>query len=411
MRKPSHACRFCGAPLERVFIDLGTAPLSNAYLRASQLEDPEPYYPLRVLMCDECLLVQLPPYASPESIFTDYPYFSSFSDTWLEHVDRFAHESVQRFGLVGSHVVEIASNDGCLLKAFAKRGTQILGVEPARNVADVAIADGIPTLKSFFGLNVAEGMVAAGQRADLLVANNVLAQVPNINDFVAGLKVLLAPKGTLSIEVPHLVRLIADTQFDTIYHEHFSYFALTTLVRILGAHGLTVWDVEELPVHGGSIRVFARHVEQGLTEGSERVKAIQSAERGGLLSVDQFESFAERVQMAKRKLLRFLIDAREQGRRVVGYGAPAKGNTLLNYCGIGVDLLAFTVDRSPHKQHLFLPGSRLPIYGPERIFETKPDVVLILPWNLSTEISRQLSGVASWGGQLAVAIPQVKILG
>jgi len=395
-----------------VFVDLGTAPLSNAYLTTSQLEAPEPYYPLRVFVCDECLLVQLPAYASPEAIFSDYPYFSSFSDTWLRHVDRFAQDAVKRFALDGnSSVIEIASNDGALLKAFARQGIRILGVEPAGNVASAAIAAGVPTLKSFFGYDTALEMVANEQHADLLVANNVLAQVPDINDFVAGLKIILAPKGTLSIEVPHLIRLIAETQFDTIYHEHFSYFALTTLDRILRSHGLSVWDVEELPVHGGSIRALASHVEDGSRKVSERVQAIKAAEGRGLLSSTEFAAFSERARLAKRRLVGFLLEAADRGQKVVGYGAPAKGNTLLNYCGIRPDLLEFTVDRSPHKRGLYLPGSRLPIHGPEKIFETKPDVVLILPWNLKDEISTQLSGISAWGGRFAVAIPQLQVFG
>ncbi len=354
--------------------------------------------------------MQLPAYASPETIFADYPYFSSFSDTWLDHVDRFAQEAMRRFSLAqGSRVIEVASNDGCLLKAFARRGTSVLGVEPARNVAKVAIAAGVPTLVAFFGRTVANEMAAEGQLADLLVANNVLAQVPDINDFVSGLKTILAPKGTLSIEVPHLVQLIAGTQFDTIYHEHFSYFALTTLDRILGSHGLAVWDVDELPIHGGSIRVLAAHVEDSSRKVSERVETIEAAERSGLLMSAEFAAFAERVRIAKRRLVGFLVEAADRGQRVVGYGAPAKGNTLLNYCGIRRDLMEFTVDRSPHKRGLYLPGSRLPIQGPEKIFEAKPDVVLILPWNLRDEISTQLSGISAWGGRFAVAIPELQL--
>jgi SAM-dependent methyltransferase len=406
------ACRFCGVALRHVFVDLGSAPLSNAFLRPVDLGAPETYYPLRVMLCHECLLVQLPALQSPQTIFSEYPYFSSYSDTWLEHVDRFAAQAVKTFGLTDSSLaIEVGSNDGCLLSALQLRGVRILGIEPARNVAAKAVETGVPTIAKFFTDALAQEVAAEHGRADLVVANNVLAQVPELNDFIAGLKTALAPGGVLSIEVPHLVRLMAETQFDTIYHEHFSYFCLTTVDRILRSHGLAIFDVEALPTHGGSLRILAAHSEDASKARSTRVDVLEREEAdGGYLTLEAAAAFAERVMTAKRNVLRFLIDARERGVTVVGYGAPAKGNTLLNYCGIRADLLQYTVDRSPHKQGLFLPGSRIPIYAPERLSETKPDIVLILPWNLRDEISSQLTSVREWGGRLAVAIPAIEVL-
>jgi SAM-dependent methyltransferase len=395
-----------------VFVDLGSAPLSNAFLRPADLGAPETYYPLKVMLCHECLLVQLPALQSPRTIFSEYPYFSSYSDTWLEHVDRFAAQAVNTFGLTASSLaIEVGSNDGCLLNALQRRGVRALGIEPARNVAAKALEMGVPTITEFFTDALAHDVASEHGRANLVVANNVLAQVPELNDFIAGLKTALAPGGVLSIEVPHLVRLMAETQFDTIYHEHFSYFCLATVDRILQSHGLAVFDVEVLPTHGGSLRVLAAHSEDDSKARSMRVDILEQEEsEGGYLTVEAAAAFAERVMTAKRNVLRFLIDARERGDTVVGYGAPAKGNTLLNYCGIRSDLLQYTVDRSPHKQGLFLPGSRIPIYAPERLHETKPDMVLILPWNLRNEISSQLASVRGWGGRLAVAVPRIEVL-
>jgi SAM-dependent methyltransferase len=395
-----------------VFVDLGSAPLSNAFLRVDDLDKPETYYPLRVMLCQECFLVQLPAFESPQTIFSEYPYFSSYSDTWLDHVDRFAANVVKTLDLnASSFVVEIGSNDGCLLAAFQRRGVPVLGIEPARNVAARAIETGVQTIAKFFTRALALEITSQHARPDLVVANNVLAQVPELNDFVAGLRALLAPRGVLSIEVPHLVNLVAETQFDTIYHEHFSYFCLTTVARLLRRHGLAVFDVEKLPTHGGSLRIFAAHSRDTSKVRSGRVDELEREEaEGGYLTLEAATAFAERVVAAKRSFLRFLIDARERGATVAGYGAPAKGNTLLNYCGIRSDLLQYTVDRSPHKQGLFLPGSRIPIYAPERLNQTMPDIVLILPWNLRDEISSQLAAVRQWGGQLAVAVPSVELL-
>jgi SAM-dependent methyltransferase len=395
-----------------VFVDLGSAPLSNAFLRVDDLDKPETYYPLQVMLCQECFLVQLPAFESPQTIFSEYPYFSSYSDTWLDHVDRFAANVVKTLDLnASSFVVEIGSNDGCLLAAFQRRGVPVLGIEPARNVAARAIETGVQTIAKFFTRALALEITSQHARPDLVVANNVLAQVPELNDFVAGLRALLAPRGVLSIEVPHLVNLVAETQFDTIYHEHFSYFCLTTVARLLRRHGLAVFDVEKLPTHGGSLRIFAAHSRDTSKVRSGRVDELEREEaEGGYLTLEAATAFAERVVAAKRSFLRFLIDARERGATVAGYGAPAKGNTLLNYCGIRSDLLQYTVDRSPHKQGLFLPGSRIPIYAPERLNQTMPDIVLILPWNLRDEISSQLAAVRQWGGQLAVAVPSVELL-
>jgi len=405
------ACRFCGAPLVHVFVDLGAQPLANSYLEPEDLRKAETFLPLCVYVCGECFLVQLPEEERPEAIFSDYAYFSSYSESWLRHAEAYAAAMVERFGLgARQQVIEVASNDGYLLRWFAARGIPVLGVEPAGNVAAAAEAAAIPTLVRFFGAATARELAAAGTRADLLVGNNVLAHVPDLNDFVAGLKILLAPTGVLTMEFPHLLRLMAEDQFDTIYHEHYSYFSFTTVRRVFAAHGLTLFDVEELPTHGGSLRIYARHDEETRPVG-ERVRDLLAREEAaGLARLPTYRSFDERVRRVKRGLLRFLIDAREEGRSIAAYGAPAKGNTLLNYCGVRTDFLDFTVDRSPHKQGRYLPGTRIPIHGPDRLRETRPDYVLILPWNLKEEIMEQMADVRSWGGRFVVAIPEVKVL-
>jgi SAM-dependent methyltransferase len=409
---PAPPCRFCGAPLERVFVDLGSSPLANSYLAADELERPEPFYPLTVRLCERCWLCQLPEVARPEQIFSDYAYFSSYSTSWVEHARRYAEAMIARFGLgATSQVVEIASNDGYLLRHFRDRGVPVLGVEPAANVAEAARAIGIPTEVRFFGRGAAADLAARGFAADLLLGNNVLAHVPDLNDFVGGLAALLKPSGVLTMEFPHLVRLVEGNQFDTIYHEHYSYLSLVTVERVFAAHGLELFDVEELPTHGGSLRVFARRRDGVPRERAAAVGALLDRERAtGVESLAWYEAFAERVRETKRKLLAFLIEARRAGRRVAGYGAPAKGNTLLVYCGVRGDFIDFTVDKSPHKQGRFLPGSRIPIRAPEAIFEEKPDYVLILPWNLSDEISAQMAGIRAWGGRFVVAIPEVEVL-
>jgi SAM-dependent methyltransferase len=405
------SCRFCGTKLCHTFVDLGMSPLCESYLTRDRLNQMEPFYPLHVYVCGECFLVQLKAYVSAEDIFSDYAYFSSYSDSWVEHARIYTEQMVQRFGLGPEHhVVELASNDGYLLQHFVAKGIPVLGVEPAANVAEVAVRKGVPTLVKFFGENTARELTAEGRQADLLLGNNVLAQVPDLNNFVKGMKILLKPQGVITVEFPHLMRLMEENQFDTIYHEHFSYFSFTTTVKIFAAHGLTVFDVEELSTHGGSLRVYARHAEDILKPVSERVREILSQEaNAGFNALECYASFDEQVKETKRKLLTFLIKAKREGKSIAGYGAPGKGNTLLNYCGIRSDFLDYTVDRSPHKQGKFLPGTHIPICHPDKIKETKPDFVLILPWNLKTEIIEQVAYIRSWGGRFAVPIPEVRV--
>ncbi|KAB2966702.1 MAG: class I SAM-dependent methyltransferase [Thermoanaerobaculia bacterium] len=404
-------CRACAAPLERVFVDLGSSPLANSYLEPARIAAAEPFYPLTVYVCERCWLCQLPEAASPAEIFGDYAYFSSYSTSWLEHARRYVEAMIARFGLDRSHqVVEIASNDGYLLRWFRERGVPVLGVEPAANVAAAARELGIPTEVRFFGLETARDLVARGHAADLALGNNVLAHVPDLDDFVAGVAALLKPGGLATFEFPHLVRLVAENQFDTIYHEHFSYFSLVAVERVVAARGLELFDVEELPTHGGSLRIYLQRRGAGRPV-SPAVAELAARERAlGVETSGYYESFAEQVRETKRGLLEFLIRARREGKRVVGYGAPAKGNTLLNYCGVRTDFLDFTVDRSPHKQGRYLPGTRIPILAPEAIFEAKPDYVLILPWNLRDEIAGQMAAVRAWGGRFVVAIPRVEVL-
>ncbi|HVS04210.1 MAG TPA: class I SAM-dependent methyltransferase [Thermoanaerobaculia bacterium] len=409
---PAPTCRSCGAALEHTFADLGVSPLANAYLAAEELEAPESFYPLHARVCTGCWLVQLPAAVPPEAIFSEYAYFSSYSESWLAHADRFAAAAVERFALgPGSRVVEVASNDGYLLAAFQRRDVPVLGIEPAANVARVAEERGIATRVRFFGRACAAELAGEGRRADLLVGNNVFAHVPDLHDFTAGLAALLAPGGVLSLEFPHLQRLVEGNQFDTIYHEHYSYFSFGAARRVLAGHGLEVFDVAELPTHGGSLRVLARRQGDGGEPVAAHVEELAARERAlGYETLAPYAGFAARVQAAKRRLLAFLIAARESGRRVVGYGAPAKGNTLLVFSGVGPDLLEYTVDRSPHKQGRYLPGSRIPIHAPERILADRPDHVLILPWNLREEIAAQMAAVRDWGGSFLVAIPELEEL-
>jgi len=405
-------CRFCGERLKYSLVDLGMSPLCESYVPLEKLDSMEPFYPLHVLVCHRCFLAQLGDYVAPEEIFTDYAYFSSYSDSWLDHSKRYTLAMKDRLDLgPGSFVVEVASNDGYLLQYFVEQGISVLGIEPAANVARVAEQKGVPTLVRFFGRELASELVAQGKQADLVLGNNVLAQVPDVNDFVAGLAMVLKPEGVLTLEFPHLSRLIDGNQFDTIYHEHFSYFSLHTTERILEAHGLTLIDVEELPTHGGSLRVFARRKNGRPPAPSARVLALkQEEERAGLTTLAGYAEFAGRVEETKWRLLEFLMGARREGRRVVGYGAPGKGNTLLNFCGIRTDFVDFVVDRNPYKQGKFLPGTHIPIHHPDRLAEAKPDYVLILPWNLKDEIVRQLAFVRHWGGRFVVPIPSVQIL-
>jgi SAM-dependent methyltransferase len=405
-------CRLCGTPLHHTFVDLGKSPLCESFLSADELDGVERFYPLHVRICEDCLLVQLEAYVPGEEIFRDYAYFSAYSDSWVEHARVYTGGMIERF-LLGedSLVLELASNDGYLLQHFVQRGIPCLGIDPAENVAEAARARGVETIVDFFGSRLASQLVAEGRRADLIAANNVLAQVPPLNDFVAGIQIVLAPHGVATIEVPHLLRLIEGLQFDTIYHEHYSYFSLTTMVRLFAEHGLQVFDVEELPSHGGSLRVFVQRADSGPHEVSASVIRVLGDEHaGGYDSLEGYRDFADRVVEIKWGLLELLIGLRREGKQVVGYGAPGKGNTLLNYCGIRTDLLDYTVDRNPFKHGKFLPGTQIPIYPPERIEETRPDCILILPWNLQKEIAAQLSYVQAWGAKLIVPIPRPGVL-
>ena len=403
-------CRFCDETLEHTFVDLGVSPLANSYVKPDQLDGMEPFYPLHVRVCARCFLVQLPQLATREEIFEEYAYFSSYSDSWLEHCRTYANMMVDRFGLrEDSRVVELASNDGYLLQYFVERQIPVLGIEPAANVAEVARKCGINTTVAFFGEKTAQQLAQDGWSADLIAGNNVLAHVPDINDFVEGIRILLKPAGVVTIEFPHVMRLMQETQFDTIYHEHFSYLSFTTVERVFTRHGMKLFDVQELPTHGGSLRIFAAHEGDTSKVQSDAVRELrQREEKAGFLTLAPYLAFNERVAKTKRRLLQFLIEAKEHGKHVVGYGAPAKGNTLLNYCGVRTDFLDYTVDRNPVKQGQFLPGVRIPIYAPDAIRQTKPDFVLILPWNIKEEVMHQMAYIREWGGEFVVPIPEVK---
>ena len=404
-------CRLCGAELTHTFVDLGMSPLCESYVSAERLDDAESFYPLHVRLCESCLLVQLPAYVAGEDIFSDYAYFSSYSDSWVAHAGRYAEAMIGRLGLdSGSLVTEVASNDGYLLQHFQAREIPVLGVEPAANVAEAAHARGIRTVVQFLGAETGREIAAEYGRADLVAGNNVFAHVPDIRGFAAGLRALVKDTGLVTLEFPHLLRLIERRQYDTIYHEHFSYLSLRTSSQALATAGLQVVDVDELSTHGGSLRVYARPAE-GVGEPTARVKAVlEQEEVAGLHTVAGHDGFAREVLQIKSNLLEFLLTAAAEGRSVAGYGAPGKGNTLLNHCGIRSDLLAYTVDRSPWKQGKFLPGTHIPIYPPERIAETRPDYVLVLPWNLREEISQQLAYIRSWGGRLVFPIPALEIV-
>jgi C-methyltransferase C-terminal domain/Putative zinc binding domain/Methyltransferase domain len=407
----NHPCRVCGMPLSRTFANLGTSPLANAFIHPDRADRMEPFHPLHAFVCDTCFLVQLRQYETPEAIFGDYAYFSSYSESWLRHAADFAVKMVGRFGFgPASLVVEVASNDGYLLQYFRERGIPVLGVEPAANVARIAAKKGIPSEIAFFGAATARRLRDAGCAPDLMVANNVLAHVPELHDFVEGFQILLASDGIATFEFPHLLRLIEHNQFDTIYHEHFSYFSLSVVEKLFAQHGLTLFDVEELPTHGGSLRIFLRHTANATIAVGPAVAALRRQEQSfGLGQPETYAAFAERIVAIKCALLDFLITARRRGESVVAYGAPAKGNTLLNYCGVGPELVAFTVDRSPHKQGLLLPGTRIPIRAPEAIEAAAPDYVLILPWNLRTEITEQCGFIRRWGGRFVVPIPALEV--
>ena len=406
----SPVCRFCQSPLEITFADLGKSPLCETFLDTDQLNQMEPFFPLHVYVCERCLLVQLEEYVDPEGIFGHYPYFSSYSDTWLAHARRYAETMVARLALgPDSLVVELGSNDGYLLQYFVAAGIPVLGVEPAANVAETAVANGIRTRVAFFSESVARDLVAEGKPADLVVGNNVLAQIPDLNSFVRGVQLVLAPGGTATFEFPHLIRLVEGHQFDTIYHEHFSYFSLMAAQTIFAAHRLTVFDVEELATHGGSLRIYLRHADDARPVEESVAKLLESEERAGVASMEFYRGFAPRVEETKRKLLHFLIEAKWEGKSVAAYGAPGKGNTLLNYCGIRTDFLDYAVDRNPYKHGRFLPGTHVPVFPPDRVAETRPDFLLILPWNLRHEIMEQMSQIRDWGGRFVVPIPEVRV--
>lgn len=409
-RAARHRCRFCRAALQHTFVDLGVSPLANSYLTADRLEMMEPFYPLHVYVCDRCLLVQLPHVETPERMFCTYAYFSSYSTAWLTHAKAYTDLVTERFGLTTtSQVIEIASNDGYLLQYFQQKQVPVLGIEPALNVAEVAVNKGIPTMTRFFGREVADELISSGRQADLIVANNVVAHVPDLQDFLEGIARLLKPHGVVTMEFPHVFRLIVEHQFDTIYHEHLSYFSLTSIARICARYGLTLFDVEELPTHGGSLRIYGCRQDAPISPGP-RVHALEAKEAAaGLTNLEGYLGFAAAVRRTKYELLAFLVHAKQQGRSIVGYGAPAKGNTLLNYCGVGPEFVDYTVDLNPHKQGQFLPGTRIPIHAPAKVYETRPDYVLVLPWNLKDEIMEQMAGIREWGGRFVVPIPTVRI--
>ncbi len=404
-------CRFCGTPLSRSVVDLGAQPLSNCYLRANQLTGPEPTWPLHAMVCESCFLVQIDANEAPERIFSDYAYFSSYSESWLRHAEDYADKMIGRLDLgAKSQVIEIASNDGYLLKNFVRRGIPSLGIEPAANVAQAAIAKGIPTRVFFLNSTTATQLVREGYQADLLIGNNVLAHVPTLNDFVQALYIVLKPEGTLTMEFPHLLRLIAETQFDTIYHEHFSYFSLLAVQKIFNAHGLRIFDVDCLPTHGGSLRIHAARTSRGDLISKRVFQLLDEEREAGLDKIETYDQFAERVRKLKRALIRFLIEAKDEGKSVVGYGAAAKGNTLLNYCGARSDVLDYVVDANPHKQGAYLPGTRIPVVAPQKLRETKPDYVLILPWNLKDEIIEHHGYIREWGGKFVLPVPSLTVI-
>jgi hypothetical protein len=412
MSDAGYHCRFCAEPLRETFVDLGMSPLCQTHIEPKNLNAMEPFYPLHSFVCEKCFLVQLPEHVAPPAIFEEYAYFSSYSDTWLAHAKNYVEAMSSRCGLSQqSFVVELASNDGYLLQYFVAKNIPVLGIEPAKNVAQVAIRKGVNTISEFFGRETARKVAKEKGLADLILGNNVLAHVPDINDFVGGMKILLKPTGIVTMEFPHLVTLIEENQFDTIYHEHFSYLSFTTVEQVFAAQGLTLFDVDELPTHGGSLRIYARHKEDAVKTVSPKVTELKRREADwGVMTMKPYRAFGEKVKATKRKILEFLIDAKNRGKKVAGYGAPGKGNTLLNYCGIRTDFLEFTVDRNPYKQGKFTPGTRIPILPPERIREAKPDYLFILPWNLKDEVIKQNAFIREWGGKFVVPIPELTVL-
>lgn len=406
-------CRFCGRSVRHTFVDLGMSPLCQTHITSEQLNHMEPFYPLHAYVCEHCFLVQLEEFVAPGDIFSEYAYFSSYADSWVEHARRYCELMCERFGIDrSSRVVEIASNDGYLLQHFVNRGVQVLGVEPAANVAQAAIQKGIPSVVKFFGRQTARELVSEFGKPDLLLGNNVLAHVPDLNDFVAGMKILLGEAGVITMEFPHLLELMQHNQFDTIYHEHFSYFSFTTVTQVFHHHGLTLFDVERIPTHGGSLRIYGRHTGDSSNPMSARARELLAVEeRFGLNKLETYSAFAEQVRETKRALLEFLIGAKRAGKRIVGYGAPGKGNTLLNYCGIGTDFLDFTVDRNPYKQGKYTPGTHIPIRHPDDLVKARPDYVLILPWNLKEEILATVGKTPGLEARFVVPIPTVQLVG
>lgn len=404
-------CRFCKEPLTHTFVDLGMSPLCEDHVKPEELSKMEAFYPLHAYVCDSCFLVQVEELVSPAIIYDDYAYFSSYSDSWLAHAKKYTDAMVNRFSLSDKHLVaELASNDGYLLQYFAEKQIPVLGIEPAANVAFYAKQKGIPTEITFFGNHSVDKLVHTYGKADLLIGNNVLAHVPDINDFVSAMKKFLKPEGLITMEFPHLLKLIEGNQFDTIYHEHFSYLSFTVVEKVFKAHGLVIFDLDEIPTHGGSLRIYAKHKEDISKRISGHVPSLREREEQiGMNSISYYEGFGERVKETKWKIIEFLIEAKRNGKSVVGYGAPGKGNTLLNYCGIRTDFIDYTVDRNPHKQNNFLPGTLIPIYSIDRIAETRPDYVFILPWNLKNEIMKNLSYIYEWGGQFVVPIPEIEV--
>jgi len=405
-------CRFCGTKLNHIFVDLGKTPLSNSFLDDNSLNKKEPKYPLCAFVCHNCFLVQLDEFATPQSIFSKYAYFSSYATSWLNHAKNYVDMMIKRFDLNKEHqIIEIASNDGYLLQYFNKKNIKVLGIEPAANVAQASIEKNIPTIVDFFSTKLAKELKIKHICPDVIVGNNVLAQVPNLNDFVKGIKILLKPNGILTMEFPHLLQLIKQTQFDTIYHEHFSYFSALTVSKVFTFHGLTIFDIEELKTHGGSLRIFVKHSKNSKIKITKNVEKIFLKEKKfGLDTIETYQNFSQSVKKIKHDLRKFLINAKNKSKKVVCYGAPAKGNTLLNFCEIGTDLIQYTVDLNPFKQGLFLPGSHILILSVEKIRETKPDYLLILPWNLKEEIISQMSYIRKWDGRFIIPIPEVKTI-
>jgi SAM-dependent methyltransferase len=407
----SIACRFCGNGLSHSFVDLGMSPLCQTHITQEQLNHMEPFYPLHAYVCEKCFLVQLDEFVAPGDIFSEYAYFSSYSESWVAHAKRYAEKMIERFGLgASSKVVEIASNDGYLLQHFVARGVPVLGVEPAANIAKVANEKGVRSVVKFFGRNTARELAPEGQ-ADLLLGNNVLAHVPDLNDFVGGMKILLKAGGVITMEFPHLYRLMEENQFDTIYHEHFSYFSFITVEQVFAAHGITLFDVEELKTHGGSLRIYGRHTDDQTKPVTANVTELRAREKAaGFDTLAAYRKFGDQVRETKRQILDFLIATRRAGKTIVGYGAPGKGNTLLNYCGIRQDFLDYTVDLNPYKQGKYTPGTHIPIMAPAQLRETRPDYIFILPWNLKDEIVQQHAYVREWGGKFVVPIPTLRVL-